>query len=725
MPSPRFELALKLLDSTQWRLFERLASEFLAVEYPDLRTMASSNGDKGRDGECFTLDAEPKIAFQYSVAVDWRSKIAQTVKRISETLPGVAQLIYVTNQTIGANADDIRIALREIGLSLDLRDSSWFLERELTHAQRQTAAEELAAAIVDPTVKQRAVLQSAVQLTGEDGRIALVHLALERADGATDKSLTKRSFEALVLAALDDTHADKRLSLAGIQSKVKTFVPAGAPGQVEALVVSALTRLSAKNGPVKLRRNPDEYHMSFEQNTRLNEQTATYLLEQRAVEQDIDEALARLTIAEEIAGEERAIACLGIRSLLEIVSFRLGESFATAVQTGEPFHLDPAEILSIVDEGNVHLPFDNPHATEVIMEVLAQTSELTTQHLKRIADAYTLFAFLRQTPDIQKVIVQVFSQGDIWLDTTAILPLIAESMIDEAGERYYTQLLGSAVDAGLKLFLTDGVLEEVERHINRCISFSASSNWQGRTPFIYSAYILSGRPAVDFRSWAETIRGNSRPVDDVRDYLSEEFNIGLRSLTSMADRASVELRGAVQELWREAHDARRTRDEYATDNLTVGRLIDHDVENTVGIIEMRRSAPPSPMGYQAWWLTLDSTAYRLRDYLRDRLGNDAPASPVLSPDFLAQLFRLGPMRQAIEQKRHVQFPMLTDMSRMENIPKELIQLAGEVREQCAGMQERVIRRNVRDALDAARSRQSGVAIASQSAVQSRIAAQRK
>jgi len=344
-----------------------------------------------------------------------------------------------------------------------------------------------------------------------------------------------------------------------------------------------------------------------------------------------------------------------------------------------------------------------------------------------LADAYTLFAFLRQTPDVQKVVLRVFSEGDIWLDTTAVLPLLAESLLDADEDRHFTLLLRAAVDAGLRLYVTEGVVEEVERHLNKAVAFSHSSydDWNGNTPFIYSAFILSGRRADEFIEWQRNICGRDRPQDDVSEYLLEDFAIGTKSLLYLSDAAPIELRGAVQELWNESHERRRARFEGEMDPSITSRLIAHDVENAVGVIQHRRLSGTSPMGYRSWWLTLDRTALRLRTHLKDRLGLDAPASPVLSPDFLTQLLRLGPMRTAVEKNLRVHLPLITDISLMENLPKNFLEEAAKIRAASGSKNERVIRREVRDGMDALSQKRGPLAVGGLELVKERIANQRK
>lgn len=102
------------------------------------------------------------------------------------------------------------------------------------------------------------------------------------------------------------------------------------------------------------------------------------------------------------------------------------------------------------------------------------------QHLRSKDDAYTLFAFLEQTPDVQTAVAKIFSHGTIWLDIRLVLPLLAEELLP-IEHRRFTQMLLVATQGGLKLLITLGVVEEVERHINRCITYVRTGGAYGPT----------------------------------------------------------------------------------------------------------------------------------------------------------------------------------------------------------------------------------------------------
>lgn len=726
MPSDRLALALERLGPGEWLDFEKFAAEFLAVEYPSLRTMASPQGDKGRDGQLYLAEEEPRTAVQYSVTSDWPGKIRQTIKRLAETLPSVNRLIYVTNQVVGPAADDLVAALRrDKNMAVDVRDQSWFVERELTAPQRQVASSELARRYVDPLLQERGIRNEVgIALTQNDARIALLHLSLGAHDEATEKGLTKSCFESLVLAALHDSSTKNRISVDAIVARVELLLPAGYEQQVHGLVEGALGRLSSRRGRVKRHAETNDYCLSHAEITALKQRTASFLKDESALEHELVQAVSRSDQHERSSDELRVIG-RDLRRAVETVLLRRGEAFATAARGGAMSVLDVAEVLQAVAEAG-HSPANTlteDEAAYALVEVLDRPSSAVQGHLRRQSDAYTLFAFLRQTPEVQKTVLTMFSEGDIWLDTSILLPLLAETLLDDPTERHYTTLMSAAIDAGLRLYVTDGVVEEVERHLNRCVAFARASTqeWRSSVPFFYRAYTLSGRARPEFVMWLEEFRGWTRPVEDIKEYFAEVFGIQGQNLLDYSDSAPLELRAAVQELWQAVHDRRRLREGDDFDPQAIARLVAHDVENTVGVMQLRTERQSSAFGHRFWWLTLDKTAFRLTRHLRDVLGQDAPPSPVLSPDFLTQLLRLGPLRTAVERDLRVNLPLLTGVSHLDFVPKELIDFADRLRVSHNDVSDRIVRRRIRDELDRARARLGPEAVAGARAAEERVA----
>ena len=727
MPNARLKLALELLGPGDWLTFERFAAEFNSVEFPSLRTTAAFAGDKGRDGQLFNPHEDVTTVFQYSVTEAWQAKIRDTLTTLRKTTPKLTRLIYCTNQHIGPARDDLVEECRRSGIALDIRDRSWFVERELTHAQRQLASEELARTFVQPLLETRGIATRVAQaLDSDEARVALLHLALEGHDHASNRNLTRSCFESLVRSVLHGSNSKQTKAAESIFEEVRLLVPAGEPAQVRAQVAGALARLSVRSGPVKQVGKTDQYHLSHEEQGRLQTIATTFLTESLEVDAELRAAIA--LVDPRLAGESLDEAVTEVKGALEATLASKSESFALAVVSGSIGQLGPNDILAIARERSPKR-LGPEQVAAVVLDSLESPGPATRRHLRRLADGYTLFAFLRQTPDVQKVVLNVFQEGEVWLDTSVVLPLLAETLIENPDERQFTVLLGAARDAGLQLFVTGGIVEEIERHLNRCLLFARTetSAWSSDVPFVYAAYALAGRDRSRFVSWLEDFRGSEVPEEDIVQLLREDFGVELRDLKDYADGADPELRAAVQEIWHSVHDRRRSKSGSDITPAVTLRLVAHDVENSVGVMELRKGTSMGPTGYRAWWLTLDRTAFHMEQKLRDRLGGGVPRSPALSPDFLVELLRLGPMRAAVERELYVSLPVMADIGRYEGVPIELIDIADRVRRESSGLSERVVARRVRDALNEAKWRLGATAdrasAGAMAVIQEKLAAQ--
>ena len=519
---------------------------------------------------------------------------------------------------------------------------------------------------------------------------------------------------------LRGTDSDHRITRHEVQDRVAGILPLQPRAVLNKHVNSALTRMTKKT--VRHWKQPDEFCLTFQERQRVSDRLAKLELEEGAFTGEIRAGINAVAEALDIdlAGKLPKLD-LRVKFLLDLFVLKRGEAFASAVVSGEFRGGDVNAVKDLViadvaQTGDAGLGGNVVELlTKTLEEVIRRGGPASQRYLRRSADAYTLFAFLREAPDVQRVVEKLFSYGWVWLDTTIVLPAMAETLLDEEQQRF-SLLLRTARDAGLRLRITPGVVEEVERHINRSrVCHSEAGSWLGRIPFLLQMYDVSGYPRSDFPGWTEQFAGKARPEDDVADYLHEVFGIELQSLEEEANAADMNLRGAVQEVWHAAHTSRRREQ----DSITINRLIAHDVENYIGVITRRKKERDSPVGYTSWWLTLDPTAFIVRRVLRDRLAGRVPDSPVLSPDFLATYLTVGPMRRNVSKDAERQLPFLLDLG-TEEVPPELLKVAATAREDARGRPERVVRREVRDAIDKAKRKQGPIAQEGMAGIEGRI-----
>lgn len=709
MNPKRLQLALKELEPHQWGRFEQFASAFLVDEFPELRTVASPGGDEGRDAELFSPDGEPDVVLQYSVQKSWETKIRATAKRLKSTMPTVRLLVYVTNQLIGAAGDKINKELRkEYGVRLDIRDRTYFLDRFEGIDHLEAVAESLARDIVDPLLASDIVIDSKAQaLSSGESRAAHLFLELQWEDDTRDKGLTKTAFDGLVRMCLRKTSSEARLPRSEIHQQVCSLLNGRDEEFVTREVDKALNRLTKNT--IRHYSATDDFCLTFEEAQRIQSRIAeTEVLDQQLSAEVA--ACVKAVFPEEEVRNEATLAKLVRTCRVSVERFLLqrGELFVAALDSGQLDKLGDDTVEQIASQEMLEAKLtklEPARLARAIERVLTSSEPAVAKYLRGVADAYTLLAFLKQTPDVQQAVRKMFSSGEVWLDTSLVLPLLAEDLLEEE-HRQFRRLINIARDSGLRIKVSHGVVEKVERHINRCIACANSAGeWRGGIPFLYASYVASGAATSKFSSWASLFCGKERPEDDVADFLDATFRITRADISEDAARGDQNLRAAVKELWLEVHNGRRSHD---FDPALSLRLADHDTDNYVGVIVRRHQEGAAAFGYSSWWLTLDHMAFQIHQMLRSRLAEKAPPSPVMSADFLTNYLAFGPLREKVGRIKDAALPVSIDPSAVSEVTAELVQLANRVREQAGDLPEHVIRRRVRDALDAARRRPGAI-----------------
>ena len=716
MTRDRFEFALLHVKPTQWESFEHLASAFLTDEYPALRTLAGT-GDRGRDAVLWQPESDPTVVLQYSIAQEWKDKIKQSAKTIRQHSTEAHVFIYVTSLRVGPKADSLRTTIRdEYGLFLDIRDRTWFLDRQNRSQATISAAESFSAPIVEPLLATSSLVeQTPGVLDASEARIAVVFLAMQWEDGSRDKGLTKLCFEALVKAALRETDNDHRLSRAAVCESVRSVIQHHNPAEVDKYTNSALSRLTKRG--IRHWQIEDEFCLSFDERDRHIDSIIRLSLLDFELESELLSLLRRSSIAMELDIESERLRELipSIRQVLALFMLRRGEAFAQSVSAGTMVQFTAAEIDEICTTRNfpsigIRTADIIQLASITIQDVLVSPSSNVQKHLRTFADGYTLFMFLRQVPNVQSAVRNMFSYGQVWLDTSAVLPLLAEMLLDE-DERSYTRTLKAARRAGMRLYVIPGVIQELYHHIKharQCQQYGAA--WRSRTPFLFSAYLWSGRPAADFKKWTVEFIGSHQPLDDIAEFLAEVAEIQRRPLTAEVQKADQSLRCSIVRYWEGVHEGRSQAADASRDPWVAKQLAEHDVENFLGVVMARRGmSSGGSLGHAHWWLTLDRRAYRAASEICKVEDIEPFDSPVMSYDFLTDYVALGPRRADISKIEERLLPIMLNISRFGEIPDEFLEIADKARDDLTGMSERLVRREIRDRLNQARLRRGPIA----------------
>jgi hypothetical protein len=717
--SERFRFALKQVQPAQWQAFERLASSFLSDEFGELRTLAAPSGDGGRDATLFTPSNDPEIALQYSLERDWKAKVRRTAKRLADHHDQVDMLIFATPLEVGAAADKLKRDIRtDFHVHVDIRDRNWFTERSERSATTRSAAGTFSSLITDPLLLEAGVIDSSGStLSNHESRAALLYLVLQREDDDLDRQLTKLCFDALVKAVLRDTDNDRRLSRTDIRENVLLLLPSHESDEVFLYVDRALERLTKR--AIRHWTKEDEFCLTFDERNRLAEGLARLALLNDEFGAELMNHLVFVAGGMEVDLHvtDESDVLVRVRRVMERFLFERGEAFVESLRTGQTMMFVGEELQELATKDaakhtDTSSLRDNtvPLVSLTIERALLHwESESVQKYLRAVADAYTLFAFMKETPNVQSAVTKLFANGEIWIDTSAVLPMLAETLL-EPEHRGYSQLIAAAMQAGARFYVTNGVVNEIETHLSNCVNASRSaSQWTSRTPFLLASYIWSGRPISEFYKWIEQFRGNARPHDDLLIYLDEILGLKLHDLNDLVERADEQFRWQAQEYWREVHVQRRKRFGSVPVDETVRQLSAHDVENFVGVIQRRKGEQvDNPFGFTSWWLTLDRFAPGAAEEIAGRCGLPRLDSPVMSFDFLTYYLAVGPARMQLEKSRERMLPLGVDTSLLDALPKDLLEAAEMARRDVTGQDDRIVRRKIRDHLDQAKLRRGRI-----------------
>lgn len=689
----RFDFALGNLKSGDWLRFERLSSAFLATEFSNLRTMASAGGDGGRDAELYTYNEFPKVMVQYSIQESWKTKIKLTLKRLSETFPNVSVLIYLTNQQIGAQGDDLRAEMQKSGIHLDIRDRSWFLERMRSDGQRESEAIDFCRAIADPILEEKKIISTTSPLSGSEAKAAILFLELQAHDENSAKGLTKSCFESLVRAALNGSSAEAKISRDQIHQRIQAFLPRHPPNALAQYVDSAILRMS-KN--IIKKHNGDLFHLSHEESERTKDGLALLHNLHSAFYDDISDITLEYHGGNAAKREE--IGNL-VRSAIESYFYKLGEEFAQAVtsESEVPLHKDSlGEVIKAIAPRGKAIGSENwvDYLSRVTITALVTPSPKTRELFRVLSTSYTLFAFLEEVPDVQKVTRKLFSDANLWLDTSAVLPLIAEQAFPTS-DRPFSEMMTQAKRSGIKVVITHGILQEVERHLALCRTYLyKAKEWEGRVPYVFQRFIIAGRRRETFLGWLENFVGSHRPLDDIGDFLKESAGVQVVDPLS-GHNLDLEMVNEIREYWHETQERRR-RDTASA--LNSYRLAEHDIENYISVLTERKSSRSrSPLGYTSWLLSLDSAAWNLRSSVSGSAAKSIVHSPLISVDYLLKNLSFGPRRDQISSASG--YARAFQPIIYESISPSLISAAEKIRESCGGLEDRLIQRRIRDGID--------------------------
>jgi hypothetical protein len=693
----RLRFALTHLQPGDWEAFEGLASAYLSSDFAELRLIAGA-GDEGRDA-VFSLPAQQHVVVQFAIVEDWKTKINLTLDRLAEAGHACTVLIYATSREIGPRAEAVKKdLLQNRGVFLDVRDRAYFVDQVHGSIAKTEAARALADRVVDPMLPGQDVVRNS-SIENPELRAGLLYLELQRHDQSESRNITGLTYDTFVLGSLRETDPDTRLTRSQITAAVHALLPGRSKPTVKSAVNRSLEGLQRAQRIV-VTKSDDSFALHYRERLRRDAAALRLWQDREAVRAHLDQlvraAAKDLEIEYPDDGSDAFLDAL--QQIFERTLEDQGNRFAEAVRTrtGGDLRSDVrATATSVVTSNAKQLrALRVPHDPLVELATETATNALIAGgavrlYLRELADAYTLLAFMQEAPDVQKAVSHFFSRGQLLLDTSVLLPCLAESILSE-DEQSYTNLLRGAREAGMKLYVTGGVLNEIASHLRLSLNCHRMkpSEWRGDPPLVYADWCTLGLGG-SFEEFVDRFCG-SGGEDDIRLFLDQALGIELVDVERVAELIEAELRFAVTEIWRPRKTTRLAGSEQERDI-----LLRHDIEMYFAVLGWRKEERPDVFGHEAWWVTSDGAALRMRRLAKEE-GVEVPSDPCMSPSFLANILSIGPSRVRLARSMRQQLPVSLGLHRQGLGVPGLSQLADAVRAEHANDPEWLLRRRIRD-----------------------------
>jgi hypothetical protein len=328
------------------------------------------------------------------------------------------------------------------------------------------------------------------------------------------------------------------------------------------------------------------------------------------------------------------------------------------------------------------------------------------ERLRIASDAYCLQFALQQTSDVQESLRKIISGTSLLVDTSVLIPAMAERLLPQP-QRRLCNLLRGAAEIGCHLVVGDDVLNEVDTHLdrirrayrNRTEGIIARIGTSGAAIFeaaLIRAYLearYAKRFGGSFEDYIELFKGRSNPLQDLVDYLKDELSIHydeMPAARAMIDQARlVELHNE----WKQHKRRRPWVDEAAFETLVM-----HDVRSFLLIELLRKQGMGAHhYGHPWWWLALDGSAF----WFDHRRRHSGESNICMSPEFFTRYVSLTPKPVGILATAPDLLPVCLEVSELGFVPPDLREDAVRTYEAANSSPEYLRRRKLRDLMNRA------------------------
>jgi hypothetical protein len=579
---------------------------------------------------------------------------------------------------------------------------------------RVAAAERLAKRYVDPLLASRDVLAAiSPALSAEEERIAVTYLQLELGNKDPAKGVTKSCVEALVTYVLREASPEALVDRQTVHNTVHHHMPRSGKVRAEQLADAALNRL-VRRDLVKHHLKVDAFTLSYPYRQEVGTRIERILGERISLLKEsaarVEEIAARLGFDFAYSAEKLASDAL---RLIEYELSERGRLAAMALAGQGDFFAKRRSLETLAQDllKNPNIGFmsldqlGKERFVEIVSAVAEELAQYPTDTLRRrfrtASDAYCLQFALQQTGDVQDALQKVISGTHLLVDTSVIIPCMAERVLPES-QRRLTQLLRGATAMGCRLFVGEDVLNEIDTHLDRIRYAYRKRTENGIEGAYYIENIIMrsfleaqsiGQFGGTFDDFIALFKGRATPRQDLIEYLEQDLSIKFDQMDEELSRIPPQDIVELYDDWYRNKVRRPWIDEKAFETLVL-----HDVQAFLLVERLRlRDTSNTSIGNRWWWLVLDGNAFRY-DRKRQAAGGGRVC---MGPDFFARYLSLAPKDPNVPIAARELLPVCLEIASLGFVPPDLRDEAIRLYESTKDMPEYLRRRKLRELVNAA------------------------
>ncbi|WYK04045.1 hypothetical protein DWF04_013340 [Cereibacter sphaeroides f. sp. denitrificans] len=652
--------------------------------------------DGGADGfeeAMFESSARAGTFLQASKTQGVERKIRQTIKRLREVGREPKTAIFYFSIPLGGSDITEEKLSEELDVSIKIRPKAYICAH-INHSQQTAAAykSHLEPAIY-PLLKIGGAGQDREYPFSARTACAFIGQELKRRRG--NASLLETISESLIFWALEGTDPDsgKLMSEDEILSRIFEAVPASKQF-MRSVIHSKLAALSSKSNPsgrqISWYRKEGLYALRFEERQKILEDNADEIQLFSAIGDEITE-IARGKLPERLYDSIPNIL-KAVRSAIEVIFRKQGLDVGLFLSGGEEASLDGVDIAEELDilaseaaRNAEDISCIRDCLADIVRKIIYSPTENQREYMQRLSSTYFVLFALKNEPRIVEYFSGMARNLVLYIGSDLLIKMLSEYHLPPEG-----QLITNAVkiikDAGSRLILTEGALDEVFTHLHATVlEFDTYySRVEGK---ISAAFI----PAIDrilirayFYARLDLNTNGSAPkgwlsyisqfcsYEDVRRkksarglqlYLCDRYGLDFESKNDMLTKVDRDQLQQLKESIEKEKGATKSSGAILAYNDALQALRIFSKRN-----ELSESTVPNPYGYRTWWLTHERATERASSRA---FGSKMPRF-VMRPEFLLNYIGLLPSKSEVVQSYKNVFPSILAVSLGRRAPANLV-----------------------------------------------------